>query len=211
MKEVVVHPERCVGCKQCMLACTTAHSKTKSLLSAVLEEPKPHPRVHVGAGIYGEGFPNRCRHCDPAPCLQGCLPGAIYRYERTQSVLIDPDRCINCLSCAMACPFGVIRYHQDALSLPGKTIAIKCDNCMERQAKGIIPACVESCMTGALTFEECNESLRRKTKEVAIRMSLGAEERTSSGRAPGFALLTSLKQAQTAINERLPRREARHE
>jgi carbon-monoxide dehydrogenase iron sulfur subunit len=101
----------------------------------------------------------------------------------------------------MACPFGVIRYHQDALAVPGKTIAIKCDNCMERQTKGIVPACVESCMTGALTFEEFNESLRKKTKEVARRMSLVTEEKTVGG-SPGFELLTSLKQAQTAINER---------
>jgi carbon-monoxide dehydrogenase iron sulfur subunit len=107
----------------------------------------------------------------------------------------------------MACPFGVIRYHQDALGLPGKTIAIKCDNCMERQTKGIIPACVEACMVGALSFEEFNESLRRKTKEVARRMSIRAEEQTAGG-SPGFALLTSLKQAQTAVNEREPRREA---
>jgi carbon-monoxide dehydrogenase iron sulfur subunit len=111
----------------------------------------------------------------------------------------------------MACPFGVIRYHQDALALPGKTIALKCDNCLERQTKGKIPACVESCMTGALTFEECNESLRKKTKEVARRMSVGAEERISSGIARGFSLLTGLKQAQTAVNEHLPRREARDE
>jgi carbon-monoxide dehydrogenase iron sulfur subunit len=122
-------------------------------------------------------------------------------YERTHSVLIDPDRCINCASCAMACPFGVIRYHQDALALPGKTIAIKCDNCMERQAHGIVPACVESCMTGALRFEECNEALLNKTKEVARRMSLRVEEQ-AAGVSPGFALLTALKQAQTAINER---------
>ena len=79
MKQVVVHPERCVGCMQCMTACATAHSKTKQLFTAVLETPLPKPRVHVGVGLYDEGFPNRCRHCDPAPCLLACLPGAIFR------------------------------------------------------------------------------------------------------------------------------------
>lgn len=199
MKEVIVHPEKCVGCMQCTLACATAHSKTKSLFVATLEEPRPHSRIHVGAGIYGEGFPNRCRHCDPAPCMQGCLPGAIYRHQG--SVLIDPDRCINCASCAMACPFGVIRFHQDALALPGKTVAVKCDNCMERQAKGIVPACVQSCLTGALTFEESNESLRKRTREVARRMSPGPEERIAEG-SPGFVLLNAFKRHQTEMNER---------
>ncbi len=208
MKEVIVHPERCVGCMQCMLACATAHSKTKSLFSSVLEDPRPHPRVHVGAGVYGEGFPNRCRHCDPAPCLQACLPGAIYRHRATQSVLIDPDRCINCASCAMACPFGVIRYHQDALAFPGKTIAVKCDNCLERQTKGMVPACVEWCMVGALTFEESNEALRKKTREVARKMSPGPEDAAALEGVPGFTLLNALKRGQTAVNEGPHRREA---
>lgn len=200
MKKVVVRPERCVGCMQCMLACATAHSQSRNLMTAVLEDPQPKPRIHVGAGIYGEGFPNRCRHCDPAPCMQACLPGAIYRDRSTESVLIDPDRCINCASCAMACPFGVIRYHLDAVALPGKTIAIKCDNCLERQVKRMVPACVEACMTGALSFEESNESLRRKTKEVARSISPGMEERVSDA-SPGFTLMHALKRSQVEINE----------
>ena len=30
MKKVMVHPERCVGCMQCMISCATAHSKDPS-------------------------------------------------------------------------------------------------------------------------------------------------------------------------------------
>jgi len=44
--------------------------------------PRPKARVHVGIGLYNEGFPNRCRHCDPAPCLLACLPGAISAMRR---------------------------------------------------------------------------------------------------------------------------------
>ena len=186
MKQVIVHPQRCVECMQCMFACATAHSSGKLPLAAVMETPLPKPRVHVGAGLYREGFPNRCRHCDPAPCMLACLPGAIYREPETGSVLIDPDRCINCASCAMACPFGVIRYHQERSAPEGKIIAVKCDNCVERQAQGLIPACVEICKSGALTFEESAEALKRKTDEMARRVSAGAEERELP-EAPGFA------------------------
>ena len=35
MKKVIVHPERCVGCMQCMLACATAHSQSKNLVQAI--------------------------------------------------------------------------------------------------------------------------------------------------------------------------------
>ena len=200
MKKVMVHPERCVGCRQCMMACATAHSQTQNLLTAIAEVPLPKPRIHIGAGLYDEGFPNRCRHCDPAPCMLACLPGAIYRQADTDTILIDPDRCINCASCAMACPFGVIRYHEDYTAFPGKTVAIKCDNCVGRQAMGLLPACVEMCKSGALTFEEPSESLKRKTDEMARRISIGAMDR-ELGESPGFALLNTVKRAQKALNE----------
>ena len=74
--------------------------------------------------MIGEGFPNRCRHCDPAPCQLACLPGAISRDTQFDTVLIDPDKCINCASCAMACPYGVIRFHEDPLGPAGHAIAL---------------------------------------------------------------------------------------
>lgn len=177
MKKVVVHPERCLGCMQCMIACATAHSKSKNLFTAVCEKPLPKPRVHVGAGCYGEGFPNRCRHCDPAPCMFACLPGAIFRDKESGTVMIDPDRCINCASCAMACPFGVIRYHEDMFAPPGKTVAVKCDNCLKHQAKWLIPACAEACKSGALTFEELSDAMKRKSDETARSISVETERR----------------------------------
>jgi len=201
MKQVVVHPERCVGCMQCMPACATAHSSTGQLFTAIMETPRPRSRVHVGAGLIGEGFPNRCRHCDPAPCQLACLPGAISRDSQFDTVLIDPDKCINCASCAMACPFGVIRYHADTFAPPGKTVAVKCDNCIVRQEKGQIPACVEVCKSGALTFEEPAAALKRKTDAVARSISVGA---TIEPVPPGFGLLNAIKKAQVELRQARP-------
>ncbi len=196
MKEVVVHPERCVGCMQCMLACATAHSGTKNLFTAVLETPRPKPRVHVGVGLYNEGFPNRCRHCNPAPCMLACLPGAIYRDLQSDTVLIDSDKCINCASCAMACPYGVIRYYEDYTAPPGKVVAVKCDNCQERQLKGLIPACVEICKSNALSFEEISEAMKKKTDAVSRSISIGAEKCEPP---PGFGLLNTTKKTMVEI------------
>jgi len=133
--------------------------------------------------------------------MLACLPGAIYRDEKTDSVLIDPDVCINCASCAMACPFGVIRYHQDRVASPGKTIAVKCDNCVERQAEGLIPACVEVCKSGALTFEESDAAMKRRTDAVAHRFSVSIEEQEPV-ESPGFALLNTSKKAQHELETR---------
>jgi len=196
MKKVVAHPERCVGCMQCMAACATAHSRSKTLFEATLETPLPRPRVHVGAGWFGEGFPNRCRHCDPAPCMLACLPGAIFRDAETDTVLVDPDRCINCASCAMACPFGVLRYHEDTFAPPGKTVAVKCDNCFQRRMEGLAPACVEACKSGALTFEEPDRAMKRKTDEVTRSVTSGLPGREA---APGFAILMDVKRREREL------------
>ncbi|SLM28831.1 4Fe-4S binding domain protein [Desulfamplus magnetovallimortis] len=194
MKEVIVRPERCVGCMQCMLACAKAHSTSGELYLATLENPVPKPRIHVGAGRFNEGFPNRCRHCNPAPCQTACLAGAIFRDSLTNSVLIDPSRCINCASCAMACPYGVIRFHQDTFAPYNKTVAVKCDNCDARISEGRIPACVEACKTGALVYEELSQAMKRKNSEVSRAMSPPSEY-CSSIIPSEVALLKSMKES----------------
>ena len=192
MKQVVVHPERCVGCMQCQVACAVAHSEAKQLVPALFESPRPRSRIHVGAGRCHEGFPNRCRHCDPAPCMQACLPGAITRIADAATVMINVDTCINCASCAMACPFGVIRYHEDRAAPDGKTVAVKCDNCLARQREGGIPACVEACLSAALTFETLDAAYKRQTDAVARSVSAVA---AAEELAPGWALLNAHKKA----------------
>jgi carbon-monoxide dehydrogenase iron sulfur subunit len=182
-----------------MLACATAHSRYGTLFAATLERPQPKPRIHVGAGRFNEGFPNRCRHCRPAPCQAACLAGAISLIANTGTVMINPDRCINCASCAMACPYGVIRFHEDPLGPPNRQIAVKCDNCSSRVAKGMVPACVEVCKSGALTWEPVDDAMRRKNREVALAMT-GEADRPNV--PAGVALLKSIKRAELELNER---------
>jgi carbon-monoxide dehydrogenase iron sulfur subunit len=80
MKTVFIHPERCIGCKQCEVACTVAHSQTRNLFLATFESPSPKPRIHAEPGLdLNTSFPNKCRHCNPAPCQGVCPTGAILR------------------------------------------------------------------------------------------------------------------------------------
>ncbi|WP_022666711.1 4Fe-4S dicluster domain-containing protein [Desulfospira joergensenii] len=199
MKQVIVNPERCVGCMQCMLACARVHSRSLDLTGAALETPGPRSRVHVGAGRYNEGFPNRCRHCDPAPCQMACLTGAIFRDPASATVLINPDRCINCASCAMACPYGVLRFHEDATAPPGRAVAVKCDNCDLRVSQGKIPACAEACKTGALVYKDLEAAMGEKTRQVARAMSSGEEKPAIP---ETVALYRSMKRAALAIKNR---------
>ncbi len=133
--------------------------------------------------------------------MLACLPGAITRISDTATVMINVDTCINCASCAMACPFGVIRYHEDFSAPAGKTVAVKCDNCLARQRQGDIPACVEACITGALTFETLDAAYKRQTDEVARSVSaVTAVEELG----PGWSLLNAHKKARLALQPAQP-------
>ena len=81
MKTVLVHPERCVGCMQCMPACATAHSRAKSLFLATLEEPRPQPRIHLGAGPARRRVPQPLPALRPGPLHAG-LPGRRHQARR---------------------------------------------------------------------------------------------------------------------------------
>lgn len=158
MHTVFVNPERCIGCCQCAFACAVAHSKSGEATGAVLEDPPPRPRIHVESGGGERAFPNRCRHCDPAPCRTVCPTGALERDAASGLVLVNHRRCIACAMCGMVCPFSATTWHVDPKL--GRAVATKCDGCRERMEGGGMPACAEACKSGALVFGEINDLVR---------------------------------------------------
>lgn len=161
MRTVFVNPERCIGCRQCAFACAVEHSHSRDPFHAVMEEPPPRSRMHVEPGrVLGSAFPNRCRHCSPAPCQQVCPTAAMHRGGAGDLVLVAERKCIACATCAMVCPFDVITFHAAAANGGARAVATKCDGCETRLARGAPPACVESCKTGALVFGELNDLIR---------------------------------------------------
>jgi len=177
MKTVLVKPERCIGCRHCEVACAIEHSQSKDLFSMIQEVPVSTPRIRVEVGIDYLTFPNRCRHCDPAPCMSVCPTNALERDEETGSVFINYTKCIACAACAIACPFGVIQFRNVYQVKFKREVNAKCDNCIDRQKEGREPACVEACKTGALEFGEANDLIRASRKDFTVRVlkSQGAE------------------------------------
>lgn len=158
MQTVFINPERCVGCRQCEFACAVEHSQSKDAAVAVTEDPLPRTRIHVSPGrAMNTSFPNRCRHCNPAPCEQVCPTGAITRDAGEDLVLIDVHKCITCAMCAMVCPFDAVTFYPQANGMPVRIVATKCDGCIERVRNGVQPACVEACKVNALVYGELNE------------------------------------------------------
>jgi formate dehydrogenase iron-sulfur subunit len=81
-----------------------------------------------------------CMHCLDPSCASVCPVGALRRSE-AGPVTYDASVCLGCRYCMVACPFGVPRYEWTS-AVPAVR---KCDMCVERAAKGQLPACVEAC------------------------------------------------------------------
>ncbi len=156
---VLINPDKCVGCRSCEIACAIEHSKTRDIYRAVREEPRPVPRIRV-VYVWSSGLPApvNCRHCEDAPCIQVCPTRALYR-DDYGNVLVDHEKCILCLECSIACPFGV-----PEIDLASRVL-VKCDMCLERVRRGELPACVEACPTGALVYGTIDDVMRVKREE----------------------------------------------
>ena len=140
---ILIREEYCMGCRLCEVHCITEHSDSGNIIKAYRGSTPP-----PASGIYFESkgsvsFALQCRHCDDAPCLEGCLTGALYRDPESGAILHDPEKCIGCWTCIALCPFGAVKPDT------GKhTVASKCDLCVERA----FPACVENCPNEAIVL-----------------------------------------------------------
>lgn len=160
---IYVDIERCVGCLSCYIACAVEHSLTKNLYTAIYEIPGPLPRIKVVPAL-NYNVPIRCTHCEKPPCIEICPTEALIKTPEGP-VLLRKEACIGCKGCILACPYGAI-----TLSVAEKTIS-KCDFCVDRTRKGLLPACVEACPTKALRYGKVEDVLRevheRKAREFA--------------------------------------------
>lgn len=177
---IMVIPELCMGCKSCEIACAVEHSKTKSIYTAPFETPPPIARIRILA-VDNYYVPMRCQHCKDAPCMAVCPTSAISRTE-DGFVVLNQQKCIGCLMCATACPFG-----HPKIDSYTRTV-VKCDFCYERIHKGVLPACVEACPTSALRFGTLDELMEKIAAEKAEAMLKGM------GKMPGHVIVFSAEQ-----------------
>ena len=109
-------------------------------------------------------------------------------------MIVNPIKCIGCAMCVLVCPFGHPVVDDELRTM------VKCDFCRDRVSKGLPPACVEACPTGALLFgtvEEVTKYVaRRRAREIieSKRVELEglvvytppSEERREEGEAPSL-------------------------
>jgi len=160
---VTIDIEKCIGGGNCVKACKDENDvlnepmyfRTWVERYHVKDGDAEHPIVDSPNGGYdgfpeaypdGEGktffVPKMCNHCADSPCTQVCPVGATF-VTVDGVVLVDKDYCVGCRYCVQACPYGC-RYID-----PRTHTVDKCTLCYHRITKGLKPACVEVCPTGA--------------------------------------------------------------
>jgi formate dehydrogenase iron-sulfur subunit len=157
---VLVDLTKCVGCRSCEAACNKEHNFP--------EPTEPFDDFSVFDRTYHNGQKRRtdensytvvnrydppgadhplfrkmqCNHCNEPSCLTSCFVNA-YTKTNEGAVIYDPDVCVGCRMCLIACPFYVPAYSYSSAINP---LVIKCNFCYEnRLQQGRPPACVEAC------------------------------------------------------------------
>jgi len=157
--------KKCIGCGRCANACKLENHVPKEPFffrtwveqytikndgSINVESPNGgiDGFTHSAAeeDIFKNFFvPKMCNHCYKSPCVQVCPVGATYESPEGV-VLVDDKYCIGCRYCIQACPYGCRYIH------PEKKVVDKCTLCYHRITKGLSPACIEVCPTGARMY-----------------------------------------------------------
>ena len=123
------HPERCVGCGACVMACINENG---------IDVTKQQPYRLIKHNEYGDGaalsitwFVHGCMHCAAHPCAAACPKGCFAVDRVTGLVHLDNAGCVGCRRCEKACPF-------EAIQQVGKR-AEKCNGCLARLQQGQLP------------------------------------------------------------------------
>jgi formate dehydrogenase iron-sulfur subunit len=148
---ILVDVTRCTGCERCALACVETHGrdvKRAERARATTPDGLSADRwCTVVSPASGRFARKSCMHCLEPSCVSACLVGGLRKTPRGP-VIYDPDRCIGCRYCMLACPFHVPRYEWSNVA----PFMRKCDLCVDRLERGQRPACVEACPHDVLTF-----------------------------------------------------------
>ncbi len=165
---MVMDMRRCIGCHACAVAC------------------KAENRVPIGifrtqVRYYEKGkFPNTrkyffnwiCDQCDEAPCVAASdNNGTGSFYQKDGITLIDFEKLTKGRSkkqiktevdaAIESCPI-------EAISVDPQTgLPDKCTFCVHRVAKGLVPACVQTCIGRARVFGDLSDPNSEVSKLVA--------------------------------------------
>lgn len=169
---MVIDLRRCIGCQACVVACKSENNVPAGTYRTWVQVVEtgtmirdPDGDLVTEAGSFAvtarrATLPRLCNQCDNPPCVIVCPVKATFKRE-DGPVLIDYTKCIGCGICIQACPYDA-RYFQTV-----QETADKCTFCVHRLDRGLLPACVTSCVGRARVFGDLNDPESTVSKLLA--------------------------------------------
>ncbi len=172
---MVIDLKRCYGCYSCQVACKAANHTPQGIQFAKCYQGE----IGSYPAALRQMLPTLCMQCAEPECLKVCPTGATQQNEYGV-VTVDPNLCMGCKYCMMACPYGQRHtvsdwktYFPDSEEKEldayqayckakweeknGYGMATKCDFCFDRVQAGGRPACVEACPAKARVFGDLDD------------------------------------------------------
>ncbi|RLF12875.1 MAG: [Fe-S]-binding protein [Thermoprotei archaeon] len=101
----VVDIEKCIGCYNCMFACSRLRFKEASLAKSAIQ-------VRSAGGIERGFVVVVCRACIDPPCAKSCPTGAL-QPRPGGGVVFDESKCQSCRNCVEACIIRAIVWDEE--------------------------------------------------------------------------------------------------
>lgn len=174
-KSFFIDTTLCTACRACQVACKQWHDlpAEETENRGTYENPADlsfdtYKLVRMREEVIGGKlqwlfFPEQCRHCAEAPCLDTAGDEtAVYKDAATGAIIFTANtKGLNVDEIIESCPYNIPRKGPDG------TLA-KCDMCLDRVHNGLLPACVKTCPTGAMNFGERSEMVALAKSRLSI-------------------------------------------
>ncbi|WP_298443968.1 4Fe-4S dicluster domain-containing protein [uncultured Ferrimonas sp.] len=145
---MLIDLRRCNGCKACVVACGNENGNLPDEHRTEVYQSS----AEINGKQYAFNLPLMCNNCDKPTCTEVCPTGATFKRPEDGIVVVDSTECIACELCIEACPYSAVRFvHSETGTVD------KCNFCIQRTSRGLLPACVATCTGGARMFGDIND------------------------------------------------------
>lgn len=163
---MLIDLRRCNGCQTCAIACKAEFNVRLGAFRSWVQDSERGKYPNVRRTF----LPRLCNHCKHSTCSLVCPTKATYERE-DGVVMVDKEKCVGCRYCMNACPYGSRYFNWQKDNAKDKSRIFgtvdKCDFCVHRVDKGLVPSCVNACPEEARIFGDINDPDTKISRLIA--------------------------------------------